>query len=432
MPAPTQTPPPTRLTRQLGVPSATLLGLGSILGTGIFVSIGLAAELTGPSLLAAIGLAALLATCNALSSAQLAAAHPVSGGTYEYGYRLLHPNLGFLAGWMFLCAKTASAATAAIGASAYGLALIGVSSDSIRSGLAGAIALATMALVLSGLRRSSLINTIIVLLTITALLSLCVSVFIAAPSEASDRLMPVLPETDGWRDFFTATALMFVAYTGYGRIATLGEEAREPRRTIPLAVIATLGLSAILYMVVSASALLAIGADGLASSTSNGATPLEAAAQAVGGTTLGRILAIGAVTAMLGVLLNLILGLSRVVLAMGRRGDLPNLFSKLSSAAEPTAAILLIGFSVSLLALFGSVKMAWTFSALTVLIYYAITNLAALRLPKADKLYPAWISWIGLMGCLSLTLFIPLNIWLAGFVLAIIGFALRIFFQKKK
>jgi APA family basic amino acid/polyamine antiporter len=115
---------PNQLRREVGVVGATMMGLGSIVGTGIFVSMGIAAGSAGPAVVLAIALSALIAVCNGLSSAQLAAAHPVSGGTYEYGYRWLHPSLGFLAGWMFVCAKTASAATAALGFSGYVLDLV--------------------------------------------------------------------------------------------------------------------------------------------------------------------------------------------------------------------------------------------------------------------------------------------------------------------
>src|SRR5690606_38420555 len=118
-------PPHHRLKRELGLGGATMLGLGSMVGTGVFVSIGIAAGVAGPAVILAIAMAAAVATCNALSSAQLAASHAVSGGTYEYGYRYLNPALGFTAGWMFLCAKTASTATAALDFGGYLLRLLG-------------------------------------------------------------------------------------------------------------------------------------------------------------------------------------------------------------------------------------------------------------------------------------------------------------------
>jgi len=426
----TTQPRPTTLARQIGAPGAVMLGLGSILGSGVFVGVGLAADLAGPSLPAAIALAALLATCNALSSAQLAAAHPVSGGAYEYGRSLLTPAFGFVAGWMFLCAKTASAATAAIGAASYGLALADITSDAARSVAAGLAAAAATALVLSGLRRSSTVNIAVVSFTIAALLALGLAALAASPRGAAERLTPVLPGPEGWRDFFAATALMFVAFTGYGRIATLGEEVKEPRRTIPLAVVATLAASTALYLIAAAAGIVAIGADGLATATTDAATPLGAAASALGGSGLGLVLAVGALAAMLGVLLNLLLGLSRVVLAMSRRRDFPPAFARLSGRGEPAAAVALVGAAVSLLAVVGTVESTWTFSALMVLVYYAVANLAALRLPRAQRLYPSWIPGVGLAGCLGLAFFIPAPVWFAGLLLTMTGFLLRAAFMR--
>ena len=153
-----EAPVPERLTRELGVFGATMMGLGSIVGTGVFVSIGVAAGATGPSIVLAIALAAVVATCNALSSAQLAASHAVSGGTYEYGYRYLSPWLGFTAGWTFLCAKTASAATAALGLSGYLLRLLGVDLRwQVIVALAAVVGFTL--LVLGGVKRSSRANS---------------------------------------------------------------------------------------------------------------------------------------------------------------------------------------------------------------------------------------------------------------------------------
>jgi len=158
------------LKREVGLFGATMIGLGSILGTGVFVSLGMAAGVAGPAVIASIGVAAAVALCNGFSSAQLAARHPVSGGTYEYGYRWLHPRLGFTAGWMFLCAKSASAATAALGFSGYLLTILGYGQTTYRMPLAvAAVALLTV-LAWRGLRRSSQVNTVIVSVTILSLL----------------------------------------------------------------------------------------------------------------------------------------------------------------------------------------------------------------------------------------------------------------------
>lgn len=420
------------LKRELGLAGATLLGLGSILGTGVFVSVGVAAGFAGNALPGAVAIAALLAVCNALSSAQLAAAYPVSGGAYEYGYRLLRPEAGFLAGWMFLCAKTASASAAAIGAASYGLAIFGVSSEPVRAACAGAIAVAVAAVAAAGLRLSNAINIAVVSL---AILSLGVLIFVSlfregAIAAADIAFFPDFRQRDSGEAFLTAVALMFVAYTGYGRIATMGEEVREPRRTIPRAIIVTLAVSALLYGLVSIAGLAAIGPAGLANAVSQSATPLSVAAERTAGPVAGLILSVGAVSAMLGVLLNLVLGLSRVVLAMSRRGDLPAPLAAMSGTSQPVKAVLLIGTAVAVLAVAADVKTAWTFSALTVLMYYAVANLAALRVAPSERLYPRWVPVCGLAGCLMLTAFIPLSVWGAGLVLTAAGFGLRTLFRS--
>src|SRR5690606_2026903 len=241
------------LKRELGVFGATMLGLGAMVGTGVFVSIGVAAGAAGSAVLFAIVLAALVAACNALSSAQLAASHAVSGGTYEYGYRYLNHWLGFTAGWMFLCAKSASAATAALGFAGYFSRLIGLDAPAAMTGLAtGAVALLT-ALVLLGIRRSSWTNAVIVSITLAALGLFVVAGVPRLAAGGAGNLLPLLPAANGGgpRGFLYATALMFVAYTGYARIATLGEEVKDPRKHIPRAIVATLIVTAVLYVAVA-------------------------------------------------------------------------------------------------------------------------------------------------------------------------------------
>ena len=406
-----------------------MMGLGSMVGTGVFVSIGIAAGVAGPPVILAIVIAACVATCNALSSAQLAASHAVSGGTYEYGYRYLGPSLGFTAGWMFLCAKTASAATAALGFSAYLLRLVSGDLRLMPLLAIGAVVLFTL-LVLGGIRRSSWMNTAIVSVTLLALASFIVLGLPGAAVDGGSNLVPLLPSngTGSTHSFLYATALMFVAYTGYGRIATLGEEVIEPERTIPRAIIVTLGLTAALYISVSIVAIGSVGAERFAAAAGGQATPLELAARAFEGPRLATLVSIGAVAAMLGVLLNLILGLSRVVLAMGRQGDLPPLFARLSEQGmAPRAAVIAVGLAIAALASIGSVETTWAFSAFTVLIYYAITNLAALRLPREQRLYPTWVAVAGLAACLFLAFWVPLTIWVIGLGLILLGLAWKAF-----
>jgi APA family basic amino acid/polyamine antiporter len=430
---------PAQLKRQVGLWGAVFMGLGAMIGTGVFVSIGIAAGITGPAVILAVALAAVVATCNGLSSAQLAAAHPVSGGTYEYGYKYLTPQLGFTAGWMFLIAKSASAATAALGAAGYLIVVCGLNWGWIRP-LSVAIVVGLAIVVFRGIRRSNQANIIIVSVTLFALGALLLvglpAVFVETSRTGSFTPF-FLENTSGFRDFgplFHATALMFVAYTGYGRIATLGEEVKRPEVTIPRAVIVTLIITAVLYLGVAVVLVGLIPPDPIErlGEYSHWTWPFrgrlgDPASLLKPGGVLGHAwlrvtLVIGAVTAMLGVLLNLILGLSRVLLAMGRRRDMPGVFGRVNEArATPDASV--VGVSVIVLAftMIGDIKLAWSFSAFTVLVYYSITNLAALRMPAELRLYPRWISILGLVACVFLAFQVDARTWQIGLGLIAVG-----------
>lgn len=389
---------PDPLARVLGVPGAVAMGLGSIIGTGIFVTIGTAAGVAGSSVLISIVLAAAIATCNGLASAQLAAAHPVSGGAYEYGYKYLGAWAGRLAGITFVCAKTASAATAALGFGGYVLALAGHTDHGLQVALAASAIVVLTLIVMSGLQRSQRANLAIVALTLTALVTFVVA---SLPHVSATHWQLGHARA---RDIAFATALMFVAYTGYGRVATLGEEVRDPARTIPRAIVITLVATLALYVVVSASAIGLAGADALAAATRATNAPLEALAPAA----VRPVVAVGAITAMLGVILNLLLGISRVVLAMARRRDLPAPIAHVEGSS-PRRAVLVTGAVILALALAGSIETTWTVSAFTVLLYYGIMNLCALQQPRDQRRIPRVIPAAGLVLCLTLAIVIALR-----------------------
>ena len=418
---------PAVLQRELGLWGAIMMGMGSIVGTGVFVSIGIAAGVAGPAVIVAVVVAALVAACNGLSSAQLAASHAVSGGTYEYGYRYLTPWLGFTAGWMFLLAKSASAATAALGFAGYLLNAFDGDGQRWLVGIAlVAVGVLTL-IVLSGIRRSNVTNIVIVSVTLGALVFFVLAGLPVVVAHGEANFIPFFHSPAGnsgnpWQALLHASALMFVAYTGYGRIATMGEEVREPRRIIPRAIIVTMVLTMLLYTAVAVVGIGAVGAATLSEAATQQAAPLVTAARSFAFPGSAQILAIGAITAMLGVLLNLLLGLSRVLLAMGRRGDMPRILGRLNAAgATPTAAVIVVGVAIAGLTLIGNVRTTWSFSAFTVLIYYALTNLAALRLPPAERLYPRWIAWAGLVACLFLAFWVDWQIWLVGLGLIVVG-----------
>lgn len=397
------------------------MGLGSIIGTGIFVSIAIATQISGNGVLIAIVIAALLAVFNGLSSAQLAAAHPVSGGTYEYGYRFLGSYLGFSAGWMFMIAKSASAATAVLGCIGYLFFSLGIE-VSHRIYLLSSLTLLTIVAILvsGGIKRSNLANAVIVSVTLFGLSALVIASFIL-------HGLPVEPIRLAFKDtsassILYGSALMFVAYTGYGRIATLGEEVTEPRKTIPKAIILTMAVIVLLYLSVSLTALSVMGAEAFGLTANAEAAPLMIVAQTLSVPLIGTVISIAAITAMLGVLLNLILGLSRVLLGMARRRDVPKILSTINPTTKsPVRAVSVSAVIIGLLVLSGDVLFTWSFSAFTVLIYYSITNLSALMMPKEFQLYPRWIAISGLFGCLFLAFWIEPFVWAFGLALLAAG-----------
>ncbi len=396
-----------QLVRSTALGGAILLGLGSIIGTGAFVSVGFGVELAGAWVVWAILIAAAVATFNGLSSAQLAAIHPVSGGTYEYGYEFLTRQLGFTAGWLFVLAKSASAATAAL-AVGYALQSWFAGPAWLAQVIAGFTLLVFTLLVLGGLRRSNRANAILVLLAIAAL-----AIFIVSSAQLPMPVEQLAQAKPTWRDLFAAAALLFVAYTGYGRIATMGEEVQNPRHVIPRAIIATVLVVTALYAAIGWGVLHYV--------------PLTTTADFVLATLMPRgiwqqLVAAGAVVAMCGVILNLILGVSRVVLAMARRNDLPMAWATLNAERTSAPAAVWVTFAVMLvIVLVGDLRTAWSFSAFTVLVYYSITNLAALRIPTEKRFVPRWVSILGLASCLGLAVFIELKILFSGLILIGLG-----------
>jgi basic amino acid/polyamine antiporter, APA family len=400
--------------RDLGLVDAVGIGLGAVMGAGIFVVTGVAAGVAGPAFLVGLAVAGLAAAFNGLSSAQLAANFPQSGGTYEYGCRMIHPAAGFAAGWMFLASKLAAAGTVALGFGHYAAAIIPWAGPVPVA--VGAVLLLTAANLL-GVKRAGMLNLVIVLFTLAALGCFVVCGW---SSVAGGNFRPFVPH--GWRGVAESCALMFFAYTGFARLATLGEEVREPAKNIPRAIALTLGLSFIVYLAAGFVAVGAVGADALATSRA----PLEMAAESFREPWIARLLAVGAATAMLGVLLSQILGISRMMLAMARRGDLPGLLKRIDqSRGIPAPAVILTGAIAAALAIAGTLDSVIAAAAFTILIYYALTNLAAIRLPAGLRRYPAWIAWAGLAACIAMAASLQAGTIAAGAGLLAAGFVLR-------
>lgn len=407
------------LLRTLTLKDAVGVGLGAIIGAGIFVVTGVAAGISGPAFIIGLLIAGIIATFNALSSAQLAAIYPQSGGTYEYGYILINPIFGFSAGWMFLISKLAAAGVVAIGFGSYFFQIMPVSSPITFSILA--VVFLTIANYF-GIKKAGILNLIIVTIT---LLSLVYLVFGGISEVKSENFTPFAPF--GISGIAEAAALLFFAFTGYARIATLAEEVVEPKKTIPKAIIITIITAIILYTAISIIAIGVIGTEKMANSTS----PLQLVADALTTPGISIIITIGASTAMLGVLLSQILGISRMMLAMGRRNDLPPIFQKIHSHYRvPHIGILLTGIIILLLTLFGTFEYIVRAATFTILLYYSITNIAAIKQPKTERMYGRFIPIFGLIGCLIMSVSLPLNVIISGIGLLIAGFTIRFVIHK--
>lgn len=407
------------LLRVLTLKDAVAVGLGAIIGAGIFVVTGVAAGISGPAMIIGLVIAGIVASFNALSSAQLAAVYPHSGGTYEYGYQLLNPTLGFSAGWMFLISKLSAAGVVAIGFGNYFYQLFPFVSPLYYS--VAAVALLTIANFL-GIKKAGLLNISIVSITIISLLYLIASGF---PEIKKENFEPFAPF--GISGIAEATALLFFAFTGYARIATLAEEVKDPEKTIPRAVIITIVTAIILYVLISIVAIGVIGAEAMAATKS----PLQQVAASLSTPAIRSVITLGASTAMLGVLLSQILGISRMMLAMGRRKDLPEFFEKIHPKNKvPHVGIFTTGAIILLLTLLGSFEYIVRAASFSILLYYSITNIAALKQPTAEQRFGRVVSVLGLFGCLIMALSLPYSVIASGLVILLLGNVLKLVFNK--
>jgi APA family basic amino acid/polyamine antiporter len=395
------------LQRRLGTADAVVIGLGSMIGAGVFVVFGPAAAAAGPALLVGLAVAAVVAYCNATSSARLAALYPRSGGTYVYGRERLGEFWGYLAGWSFVVGKTASCAAMAL---TVGLYLWPAHAHA----LAVAAVVALTAVNYRGVQKSALLTRVVVAVVLAVLAGVVLTVATSGEADAA-RITLTGGPVGG---VLQAAGLMFFAFAGYARIATLGEEVRDPARTIPRAIRLSLAITLAVYVAVAVSVLAALGPD-LATSKA----PLADAINAVGAGRFEPVVRIGAAIAALGSLLSLILGVSRTGLAMARDGHLPSALAAVHPRfGVPHRAELAVGTLVAAVAAVADVRAAIGFSSFSVLLYYAVANASAWTLDSSvrRRVTPA----LGLLGCLVLAFYLPSGSVLAGAAVAALGAAL--------
>ncbi|MCM2387632.1 APC family permease [Streptomyces albipurpureus] len=406
----TTTGMPDELRRRLGVSDAVVIGLGSMIGAGIFAALAPAARAAGSGLLISLALAAVVAYCNATSSARLAARYPASGGTYVYGRERLGDFWGYLAGWAFVVGKTASCAAMALTVGSYAW-----------PGQAHAVAVAAVVALTcvnyAGVQKSALLTRAIVAVVLAVLVALVVAALASGTGDAA-RLDIDSDATVG--GVLQAAGLLFFAFAGYARIATLGEEVLDPARTIPRAIPIALGITLGVYAVVAISVLSVLGPQGLAES----AAPLSDAARASDADWLVPVVRVGAAVAALGSLLALILGVSRTTLAMARDRHLPHVLAAVHPRfAVPHRAEVLVGAVVAVVAATADVRGAIGFSSFGVLVYYAVANASAWTLTPGEGRPHRLIPAAGLAGCLVLAFALPLSSALTGTAVIALGAA---------
>ena len=371
-----------------------VIGLGSMIGAGVFAAIGPAARAAGSGLLLGLAFAAAVAYCNATSSAQLAAVHPRSGGTYVYGRERLGPFWGYLAGWGFVVGKTASCAAMALTVGAYAW-------PAGRRPVAVAAVVALTAVNYRGVTKTARLTRVIVAVVLAALAAVTVG-SLAGGQATTGNLGPLT--TGGWSGILESAGLLFFAFAGYARIATLGEEVVDPARTIPRAIPIALAITLVVYATIAVSALLAVGPAALADSTA----PLATAVRAGSLHALAPAVRVGGTLAALGVLLSLIAGVSRTAFAMAANGDLPRALDAVHPVHRvPHRAELAAGAAVTVLVLVADLRGAIGFSSFAVLAYYAITNVAAWTLPPDQRRWPRALCVVGVAGCVLLAFALP-------------------------
>jgi APA family basic amino acid/polyamine antiporter len=403
------------LARRLGTSDAVVIGLGSMIGAGVFAAFAPAARAAGVALLLGLAIAAVVAYCNATSSAQLAAVYPVSGGTYVYGRERLGAWWGFVAGWGFVVGKTASCAAMALTFAAY------AAPEGWRRPVAVAAVVVLATVNYRGVTRTARLTRILVTIVLAAL-AVVVAANLAGGAADAGRLSGWATADGDWYGVLQSAGLLFFAFAGFARIATMGEEVKDPQRAIPRAILIALGVTVAVYAVVATSVLLVLGPDRLAGA----AAPLATAVQAGGWDWAVPVVRVGAAAAALGALLALIAGVGRTGLAMARERDLPGWLDAVHPRFRvPHHAEIALAAVVCLLVLAVDLRGAIGFSSFGVLVYYLIANVAAFTQPRRHRRFPRGVQVVGATGCLVLMATLPVSTVLAGLAVFAVGVAYR-------
>jgi len=403
---------PEALKPYLGLWSAVAINVGTIIGGGIFVVTGITAGLAGSALVVSMVVAAVISVFTALSFAELTAWQPVEGSVYAYAYQLVSPFAGFLTGWMWLVSNTFAGAAVALGFAYYFNAAIPILPVNV---IAALICLAFTALNFVGIRQSALFNNVLVA---TKLVILGFFVVFGLLHVNSANFVPFAPFSSG---VLYGAYFIFFAYAGFARVAVVAEEIKDAKRTVPRAVLLSLAISTVVYILVGIVAVGLVGSAELTASNS----PLTDAIGATGSSLAMQVVSFGGLVATASVLLTSVLGVSRVAYAMARRKDMPHALSRLHGKfGTPYYSIWTAGIVMALLVLFVDLTQVVAVSIFAILFYYAIANLAAFKLHSAKRRIHKLVHALGLITCLvflAFSIFASTQAWIVGVVCLVAG-----------
>jgi APA family basic amino acid/polyamine antiporter len=401
-----------KLKQTLGLWSATAINVGAIIGGGIFVVTGIVAGLAGSAFVISMVVAAVIALFTALSFAQLTAWQPVEGSGYEYVRQLVSPSAGFLAGWMWLIGNTFGGAAVSLGFAYYlAAAFPGLPVNVV----AALVCLGFAALNFAGIRRSALLNNVLV---VVKLVVLGFFVVFGLTHVNDVNFLPFQPFSSG---VLFGAYFIFFAYAGFARATVIAEEVKDAKRNVPRAVLLSLVISTVVYILVGVVAVGLVGSNSLAASNS----PLTFAIGATGSSVAMQVVSAGGLVATASVLLTAILGVSRMAFSMARRRDLPKALCLLSARfGTPYVSIWIVGVVMALLVLFVDLTGVVVVSTFALLFWYVLVNLAAFRLKCEKRLCPRWLPVLGLSTCLVLlavVFFVAPFAWIAGVACLLVG-----------
>jgi len=405
------------LKKTFGLFDAFNIGIGAIIGAGIFVVTGIGASLAGPALLISLLISAGIAAFTALSFAELSVLIPKEGGGYEFAHELISPFAGFITGWLWLLSNVVVGAVVSLGFAHY-FALFFPIPVHITAVVA-CISIITINYL--GARDLGVVNNILVVFKLFVLA--CFIIFGITAINQGNITSSFLPH--GSIGVLQGAAFMFFAFAGFARITVIGEEVKDPKKTIPRAILLALGISTIIYLLVSYTAIGLVGYQGLV----NSGSPLADAAH-MEGSTMVLLISLGALAATFSVLLTTLLGTSRVSFAMARNKDLPRFFNKLHpKRSVPYVAILIFGIIMTLFAAFTDLTSAVAIANFASLFYYAIANYAALKIDKPR--YPRIVPIVGLLTCILLLFFLTPAAWIIGSLSLVVGLVYYLGIKKR-